>query len=196
VRTVAVLFADRDSVYKSLPGCDVYDIQRDATTFAGGCPVVAHPPCRGWGRLRHMAKPLHGEIALAPWAVHAVERWGGVLEHPAGSQLWPFCRLPLPGTAGDRGFAITVDQCHWGHRARKATWLYICGGHPEAMPAEPEPSGPPPCVVDTSMRGDGRRPRISHRERSATPRAFAEWLCDLARRCRPANRKSQIANRK
>ena len=43
---VAVLFARADSIYKTLPGCDVYDIKRDARTWPGGCPVVAHPPCR------------------------------------------------------------------------------------------------------------------------------------------------------
>lgn len=52
---VAVLFARADSIYKGLPGVDVYDADRDARTFPGGCPVVAHPPCRAWavsGRLR------------------------------------------------------------------------------------------------------------------------------------------------
>lgn len=50
--TVAVLFARTDSVYRSLPDVEVYDIERDARTFAGGMPVVAHPPCRAalWPR--------------------------------------------------------------------------------------------------------------------------------------------------
>ena len=52
---VAVLFARADSVYKTLPGCDVYDIDRDALTFPGGNQVVAHPPCRAWGQLRYWA---------------------------------------------------------------------------------------------------------------------------------------------
>jgi len=37
-RQVAVLFARSDSNYKAIPGCDVYDIERDARTFGGGCP--------------------------------------------------------------------------------------------------------------------------------------------------------------
>lgn len=34
MQQVAVLFARTDSVYKGLPGCDVYDIERDARTYA------------------------------------------------------------------------------------------------------------------------------------------------------------------
>ena len=39
--TVAVLFARADSIYKTLPACDVYDIARDARWWPGGGPVVA-----------------------------------------------------------------------------------------------------------------------------------------------------------
>lgn len=71
---VAVLFARSDSIYKSLSDCDVWDIERDARHWPGGCPVVAHPPCRGWGRLRKLAKPTEGERELAIWAVEQVRR--------------------------------------------------------------------------------------------------------------------------
>ena len=47
--TVAILFARSDSYYKTLPECDVWDIERDARKWPGGAPVVAHPPCRAWG---------------------------------------------------------------------------------------------------------------------------------------------------
>lgn len=43
-RTVATLFVRSDSIYKSLPGVDAWDISRDARKWPGGCPVVAHPP--------------------------------------------------------------------------------------------------------------------------------------------------------
>ena len=55
--TVAVLFVRSDSVYKQMADVDCYDIDRDARTWPGGCPVVAHPPCRAWGLLRQFAKP-------------------------------------------------------------------------------------------------------------------------------------------
>ena len=51
---VAAMFVRADSVYKTIPGVDCWDIDRDARLWPGGCPVVAHPPCRAWGRLRHL----------------------------------------------------------------------------------------------------------------------------------------------
>lgn len=41
--TVAVLFARSDSYYKSLPGCDVWDAERDARRWlgAGQCAAAA-----------------------------------------------------------------------------------------------------------------------------------------------------------
>ena len=58
---IAVLFARNDSRYKQLEGYDVYDIDRDARNYNGTNPVIAHPPCRAWGRLSHMANPRPDE---------------------------------------------------------------------------------------------------------------------------------------
>ena len=85
--TVAVLFARKDSHYKGLPDCDVWDAERDARRWPGGCPVVAHPPCRAWGVLAHLARPEADERALALFALDALRRNGGVLEHPRKSRL-------------------------------------------------------------------------------------------------------------
>ena len=185
-RQVAVLFARTDSVYKSLPGCDVYDLERDALTWPGGCPVVAHPPCRAWGRLRAFAKPRDGEKSLAIWAIEKVRAWGGVLEHPWGSSLWDG-RLPLPGEAADRygGWTLPLCQFWFGHRAEKATWLYIVGVPADSI-SLPLVLGPAPRVIASSRKRKAGRTRIevTKREREATPPAFAEWLCELARRSR------------
>jgi len=185
--TVAVLYARKNSVYKTIPGTDVYDIVRDARTWPGGTPVVAHPPCRAWGRLRLFANPREDERELAVSAVSQVQTYGGVLEHPSGSTLWKHCGLPAPFAAPDEwgGWTLAVEQFHWGHRAAKATWLYIVGITRAELPPMPHREGEPTHIVSGSCRaGEGRRPLITKTEREKTPPAFAHWLLDLARRCR------------
>lgn len=190
--TVAVLFARQDSIYKMLPGCDVWDMDRDARRWPGGAPVVAHPPCRAWGRLRKLAKPRPDEKALAFFAVEQVMRYGGVLEHPAWSTFWDAAHLPKPGQAGVRGWTLPIVQSWWGHRAEKATWLYIVGCAPSDVPAMPLVLGDASHVVTQSRcRGgqrlrkgmQGWRPECTKPEREQTPRQLAEWLVDLAGRC-------------
>ncbi|WP_369916516.1 hypothetical protein AB8810_11015 [Xanthomonas sp. NCPPB 3005] len=184
MQQVVVLFARADSVYKTLHGCDVYDAQRDARTFAGGMPVVAHPPCRMWARLRQFAKGTPEEKALGPWAVERVRRWGGVLEHPAESTLFDHCRMPHPLEFPDEfgGYTIAVQQYHFGHRAEKDTWLYIVGCCPSALPAIPHrPGRPTHCVRPT--KSYPRLLSITKAEREHTPPALAAWLVELARRC-------------
>ena len=94
---IAVLFARDDSRYKDFNVYDVYDINRDARTFCKKMPVIAHPPCRAWGMLSHMANPREGEKQLAYLALAQVRLNGGILEHPAGSRLWKEAPLPLAG---------------------------------------------------------------------------------------------------
>ena len=181
--TVAVLFARDDSHYKAIPDCDVWDIERDARRWPGGHHVVAHPPCRAWGRLRHFAKPRPDEKALALWAVEQVRKWGGVLEHPEASTLWPAANLPAPGASADQygGWTLRVEQFHWGHKAAKATWLYIVGCPPALIPALPHRTGEPTHVVQSRKRC-GHKPHITKAEREHTPVEFAHWLVTLARR--------------
>lgn len=183
MRPVAVLFARVDSIYKTLPGVDVYDINRDARTFSGSMPIVAHPPCRSWGRLRQFAQPRDGEKELGPWAVEQVRRWGGVLEHPAESTLWAHCSMPAPGRFPDEwgGWSFAVDQFHFGHRAEKSTWLYVVGLDPDALPPIPRREGRPThCVRPT--KSYPRLPSITKAEREHTPPALAVWLVETARR--------------
>ena len=188
---VAALFVRADSVYKTMPGVDAWDAERDARRWPGGCPVIAHPPCRAWASLRHCAKPKEGEKALALFAIEQIRRWGGVLEHPARSTLWPTAGLPEPGridTFG--GWTLVVDQ-HWrGHRAQKRTRLYVCGIEARDLPDMPMRLGEATHTVGLWSGRDRTRcrPSIAKPEYEATPPSFAQWLVDLASRCRVMER--------
>lgn len=191
---VAVLFARADSIYKSLSGCDVYDIDRDARTFDGGAPVVAHPPCRSWGRLRQFAKPRPDEKLLALWAVDQVRAFGGVLEHPASSLLWQEKPLPEPGQVDAwGGWTLVVSQWWWGHKADKLTRLYICGAKGNQLPPIPYRMGEASHVIASSKARQKRRyrPEVTKREREATPQALAVWLVEVARICGYSNAKRE-----
>lgn len=189
MRPVAVLFARADSVYKTLPGCDVWDAERDARRFDLTCPVVAHPPCRAWSRASQFAKPRADEKDLARWAVHVVRHCGGVLEHPEGSSLFREALLPSPGTSEVDpfgGYVLPVWQSWWGHRCEKPTWLYIVGVSRDLLPAVPLVLGQSERVL-FNRRGlrsgmHGFRTEVQRAEREHTPPDLARWLVELARR--------------
>lgn len=181
--TVAVLFARSDSVYKTLHDVDVYDAERDARNYDGPWPVVAHPPCRAWGRLRAFANPRPDERNLGRLSVALVREFGGVLEHPAGSTLWPSQRLPVPGQKDAwGGWTLAAPQKWWGHKAEKSSWFYVVGCEPQDVPAIPLILGEAAYVVQSRKRDD-HRPHITKAEREHTPEALAVWLVELARRC-------------
>jgi hypothetical protein len=169
---VAALFCRRGSVYAEL-GADVWDEARDARRYRGEGPVIAHPPCRGWGRLRGQAKVVPGELELAMYAVRVVRRCGGVLEHPYASTLWRVARLAPPGFRDEHGFTLCVDQFWFGHRAKKPTWLYIVGREPNSLPPYPLDLGFPSRTVEYMGRA----------ERERTPEPMARWLLDVASGC-------------
>lgn len=184
---VAVLFARADSFYKTLPGVEVYDMERDARTYDGPWPVVAHPPCRAWASLRNWAKPREGEKDLAHFAIAQVRKWGGVLEHPLLSTLWAVAGLPDGEGSRDEfgGWTLIVDQNWWGHRARKRTRLYIVGCDPANIPAMPIRLGEATHTVGlwSGRDKDRCRPSITKPEYEGTPPEFAQWLVQLAERC-------------
>lgn len=193
--SVAALFVRADSVYKTMPSVDAWDIERDARKWPGGCPVVAHPPCRAWGRLRRFAKPRHDEKDLARWAVAQIRQWGGVLEHPESSTLWADQSLPL-GTERDGfgGWTMPIHQWWFGHRAQKRTWLYIAGIEPHELPPYPLRLGVSDCRIRLDKRrADGThirkgdsdyQPLLNAAEREHTPIDLAEWLVEVARLCK------------
>lgn len=159
--TVAALYVQSRSVYSSFENVEIFDLARDATTYNGPWPVVAHPPCRSWGKFKAWAKPRAGERELAFLALEQVNRYGGVLEHPVGSGLFREAGIPTSRL-------WRVNQVDWGHRALKPTWLYLVGCSP---PLELPGPGVPVTTVE----------RLCRQERERTPLAFARMLIDLAR---------------
>jgi hypothetical protein len=180
---ISVLFAARDSVYKTIPGLDVWDEDRDALNWPGGNPGIFHPPCRLWSKwMRHFSTADPSEMRYGLWSVEQIRRWGGVLEHPACSLLWEEAKLPKPGTGDKHGLSIALYQQWFGHKAQKATWLYICGA--KNLPQIPFVLGQPEChysAVRTVRHPDMQR--LSHRQRQGTPIEFAKWLVELAGKC-------------
>ena len=194
---VTVLCVRPDSIYKQM-GLDCYDVVRGARNYHGPRPVVAHPPCRGWGTLRAMSHATADEKSLGLWVANQVRRWGGVLEHPAYSTLWPAAGLPRPGETDDYGgCTLVIEQFWFGHRAEKKTWLYVCGCDWDNIPVIPFRPGRAPRVI-TNRHGlragmPGYRPEVTKRERDATPPKLAQWLVELASRCVGQNIEQEVA---
>lgn len=191
---IAALFVETNGIYFGLPDVDPWDIRRDARKYDGPHRVVAHPPCDRWCQMAPVNQARYGhqigddggcfEAALA-----AVHKWGGVLEHPAFTLAWPAFGLPAPPSEGGwvtsffcEGWAAHIEQRHYGHKARKATWLYYCGGNPPSLRWGPGPE--PEAWISTD------RPRaelaemgiaqLSKREAKATPIEFRDLLISLA----------------
>ena len=181
--TVAALYVDPKGPYMDMEGVDPWTLERDARLYEGPHPVVAHPPCADWSRLRGMAKHVEGRKGCAPRAVEQVRAFGGVLEHPAFSHLWHHMGMPRPGEFADEwgGWSLAVEQVSWGHRARKPTWLYIVGVHPKSV--NTRSGGTPTHIVTSSRkRRDGQElKRLSGIGRRLSPPAFASWLVSVAR---------------
>jgi len=167
----AALYCRNNSIYKKIPQVDVYDLARDARTFSSDLPVIAHPPCRLWGRLRTFSTAPESERDLAFHAVEQVRKNGGILEHPAFSTLWTAAGLPLPGERDEfGGFTFPILQSWFGHKAPKATWLYIVGIEPAHLPAFPLQLGIPAgrvCKTGSMLLREG------------TPLDLALWLLDV-----------------
>lgn len=140
---IAALYVAKNGCYFGLPNVDPWDAERDARQYDGPHAVIAHPPCERWGRYfggspttwpRLKKGDDHGCFAAA---LSSVRKWGGVLEHPEGSSAWKHFHLNRPDRDGGwipadwidgyRGYTCCVEQGAYGHRARKATWLYAYG---------------------------------------------------------------------
>ncbi len=188
---IAALFVQRGGAYWGLDDVDPWDEDRDARTYAGPHPVVAHPPCQLWVNLAGVNFKRYGGPHNRPGndrgcfarALESVRRFGGVLEHPACSIAWSTFALQRPGAGWTRDTSYGRDewvcevwQSAYGHKARKRTWLLYVG---EA----------PPQQLNWSRRAgthqvgwfDRKKPTLSKKAASATPVPFRDMLISIAR---------------
>lgn len=192
---IAALFVQRNGCYFDLPDVDPWDQQRDARLYAGPWPVVAHPPCARWCRLAGFVEARHGykrgaDDGCFESALRSVRTFGGVLEHPAFSDAFAHFGLPAPSDKGGwqrglcGGWVCHVEQGRYGHRAKKATWLYAFGVRDlPSMRWGSVADGEAPGAVSwcgQAIRGGARRPRLRSVEASRTPAAFRDALIGLA----------------
>ena len=204
---IAALFIERGGAYCGMAEVDPWPVDRDARLYAGPHPVVAHPPCQRWGRYWHGSprKPhqykLGDDGGCFAAALAAVRKWGGVLEHPEGSHAWKAFNLNAPPRDGgwiaadfEGGWTCCVEQGHYGHIARKATWLYAVGCQLPELIWGPSPQRLPAYAVERYGYEKARRIGVmaaiggkdKTRIRDATPAAFRDLLIGIAE---SANRK-------
>lgn len=198
--TVAALFVEAKGCYSGLDDVEVWDRERDARLYAGPHPVVAHPPCQRWGRYwsggpsAKVRRKLGDDDGCFESALHSVRTWTGVLEHPEASAAWKTFGLIVPlrgggwSVADDRGgWTCCVEQGAYGHKSRKATWLYAIGV--ELPSLQWRARGTFMKLEDGFYSKEERRKRtrigivsrLSRRERAATPIAFRDVLLSIAR---------------
>lgn len=191
---IAALYVQTGGVYFGLRGVDPWDEPRDARKYAGPHPVVAHPPCQLWVNFAGLNFKRYGGAHNRPGndggcfasALAAVRRFGGVLEHPAGSYAWQTFALKQPecvwAQASDTEWTCEVWQSAYGHAARKRTWLWYAS-----------PAGIAPVDMNwtrtpgTAQVGwfDRIKPTLSKAEASKTPVPFRDALLALAAHSRP-----------
>lgn len=194
---IAALFVETDGCYFGVEGVDPWPQVRDARLYTGPWPVVAHPPCERWGRFwngglawKGEPKRLGDDEGCFVSALAAVRRWGGILEHPAGSLAWRVHDLITPPRCGGwvvadwhGGWTCQVDQGHYGHEAQKPTWLYAVATD---LPALKFGRSSPVIPEHRSERWrarvakDGACVLLSRRERRATPLPFRDLLIAIA----------------
>lgn len=198
---IAALYVEPAGCYAGLPGVDAWDEVRDARTYAGPHPVVAHPPCERWGRFWHGSPRKPHQFALGDdggcfaAALASVRQFGGVLEHPADSLAWKAHDLAAPPRSGGwvaadflGGWTCYVEQGFYGHAARKPTWLYACG---VALPSLRWGRGEQrldPVVLERHGYAYARRQGVvsliggkdKKAKRNATPAIFRDLLLSIA----------------
>ena len=201
---VAALYVQQDGCYSNLDMVDAWDEMRDARKYSGNLPVIAHPPCQLWGAMAAVNYSRWGGDHNKPGndggcfssALDAVNRCGGVLEHPAKTRAWDRYGLNKPTkngwTRSNDGWVCEVWQSAYGHKANKATWLYYKGlCRPFELRWERKKGTHQIGFYD--QRGKGRNKQtLNKREANATPIEFRDELIKLALHSMKSNRNNQL----
>lgn len=204
MNTVAALYVDKTGCYSGCPDVEVWGLPtRDARSYLGPFPVVAHPPCQRWGRFAtggtHPSatrKVVGDDGGCFKAALAAVRRFGGILEHPKDSKAWAAFGLNKPPREGgwieaddQGGFTCCVYQGHYGHFSGKATWLYACKvATPDLIWGKTE-QRLPQWMIDRYGYEKARRIGVigmvggkdKVKIREATPLKFRDLLLDIVR---------------
>jgi hypothetical protein len=195
---IAALYVVTDGPYYNLPDIDPWDEKRDARKYYGVHKVIAHPPCERWGRYwsggpsAKVKRKLGDDDGCFEAALNSVRVWGGALEHPEASHAFHNFNLPIPAWHGGwsnpdefGGRSCCVSQGHYGHAARKMTWLYAVNtSYPDLI------WGPAKKQIrledgfhskEERMRAikTGICQRLSHRQRKITPIVFRDLLIKI-----------------
>lgn len=165
---IPVLFTNSHSNYNLFDCFDTYDLERNAFTYYGRNPVIAHPPCRLFSRLRAFSTAHIKEKQCAFFSLSKVREFGGILEHPRSSTLWKTGNFNLSGEIDNYGgFLRSVNLSWFGFPAEKKTMLYFVGLTPGQLPQLPLSLLAPTHIISSSS--SGRLPEIKKNERSTTP---------------------------
>ncbi len=196
---IASLFVQKNGCYYGLDNVDPWDQERDARGYDGEYPVVAHPPCQKWGKMALVNYARWGGEHNKPRedggcfksALSSVNKYGGVLEHPAQSYAWEHYGIdkPIKGRwiKCVIGWTCEVWQSAYGHRANKATWLYYVGMNPPFELNWDRPVGTHQ-IGFQDQRGKARnKPTLSKKEANATPKEFRDVLIKLSEHARDEN---------
>lgn len=200
MKKINALFVETEGIYFQDDTVEPWDIVKNAFNCTNGLPAIAHPPCDRWGRywsggpsakIRKKLGDDRGSFAFALWYVRT---FGGVIEHPEASHAWKYFGLKTPPKKGGwieadqyGGLTCCVEQGHYGHRARKATWLYINKVKPlELIWGKAEGKMPIECGfhskkerLEAKKKGFKPGKFISKGERLGTPLEFKNLLKTL-----------------
>lgn len=196
MKIIAALFVEEKGIYSNIPIIDAWPISRNALNYKGPYPVIAHPPCQLWGAFAVINYKRYGGDHNKPgndggcfeFALYAVRRYGGVIEHPRRSKAFHHYGVTVPPSSAygwhslsNDEWICTIYQSAYGHKANKATILFYVGENEPPELNWNRPKG----KYQIGWHGPQRskevsKPTVTKKEAIATPIKFRNVLIQLA----------------